>query len=136
MDAVQTTRFPDRAHAGRLLAQRCAATTPVATTRSSSRCRAAAFRSGSRSPACSTSRSTCSSRKLGFPGHEECALGAIASGGTRALDREAIDRLGIPAEWIEAIDAKERRELERRERAYRGDRPPPDVAQRTLIRRR
>jgi predicted phosphoribosyltransferase len=72
-------------------------------------------------------------RKLGLPGHEELALGAIAGGGTRVLNKQLVDRLELPAEWIEAIDAKERRELERRERAYRGDRPPPDVAGRTVI---
>jgi erythromycin esterase-like protein/predicted phosphoribosyltransferase len=72
-------------------------------------------------------------RKLGVPGHEELALGAIATGGTRVLNKQAIESLGIPTEWIEAIDAKERRELERRERVYRGDRPPPDVAGRTVI---
>jgi erythromycin esterase-like protein/predicted phosphoribosyltransferase len=72
-------------------------------------------------------------RKLGVPGHEELALGAIASGGTRVLNRQLIDSLGLPAEWIEAIDAKERRELERRERSYREGRPPPDVTGRTVI---
>lgn len=72
-------------------------------------------------------------RKLGLPGHEELALGAIAGGGTRVLNQYLVDRLELPAEWIAAIDAKERRELERRERAYRGDRPPPDVAGRTAI---
>jgi predicted phosphoribosyltransferase len=72
-------------------------------------------------------------RKLGVPGHEELALGAIASGGTRVLNKLLADKLALPAEWIEAIDARERRELERRERAYRGDRPPPDVAGRTVI---
>jgi putative phosphoribosyl transferase len=72
-------------------------------------------------------------RKLGIPGHEELALGAIASGGVRVLDTQLIESLGIPAEWLEAIDAKERRELDRRERAYRGDRPPPDIAGRTVV---
>lgn len=72
-------------------------------------------------------------RKLGVPGHEELALGAIASGGTRVLNRQLIESVGIPADWIEAIDARERRELERRERVYRGDRPPPDAAGRTVI---
>src|SRR3977135_2924969 len=72
-------------------------------------------------------------RKLGLPGHEELAFGAIATGGVRVLNKELIERLGLPAEWIEAIDAKERRELERREHAYRGDRPPPDLAGRTVI---
>ena len=72
-------------------------------------------------------------RKLGVPGHEEYAFGAIATGGMRVLNKQVLEQLAIPAEWIEAIDAKERRELERRERAYRGDRPPPDLAGRTVI---
>jgi erythromycin esterase-like protein/adenine/guanine phosphoribosyltransferase-like PRPP-binding protein len=72
-------------------------------------------------------------RKLGVPGHEEHALGAIATGGIRVLNTALIEALNLPAEWIEAIDAKERRELQRREHAYRGDRPPPDIAGRTVI---
>jgi putative phosphoribosyl transferase len=72
-------------------------------------------------------------RKLGVPGHEELALGAIATGGTRVLNRQLVEALGIPPEWIEAIDAREMRELERRERAYRGDRPPPDLTGRIVI---
>jgi putative phosphoribosyl transferase len=72
-------------------------------------------------------------RKLGVPGHEELAFGAIATGGVRVLNRELIETLGMPPEWIEAIEARERRELERRERAYRGDRPPLDLKGRTVI---
>ena len=72
-------------------------------------------------------------RKLGVPGHEEVALGAIATGGMRVLNKELIESLNIPPEWIEAIDAKERRELERRERLYRADRPPPDLAGKTVV---
>ena len=72
-------------------------------------------------------------RKLGVPGHEEYALGAIATGGTRVLNKQVIDSLNIPLEWLEAIDAKERRELERRERAYREGRPPPELGGRTVI---
>jgi erythromycin esterase-like protein/predicted phosphoribosyltransferase len=72
-------------------------------------------------------------RKLGVPGHEELALGAIATGGTRVLNKQLVESLGLPNEWIEAIDAKERRELERREQVYREGRPPPDVAGRTVI---
>jgi predicted phosphoribosyltransferase len=72
-------------------------------------------------------------RKLGVPGHEELALGAIATGGTRVLNAPVIEALGLPADWIEEIDARERRELERRERAYRGDRSPPDLHGRTAI---
>jgi predicted phosphoribosyltransferase len=72
-------------------------------------------------------------RKLGVPGHEEHALGAIATGGIRVLNTSLVEALQIPNEWLEAIDARERRELERREHAYRGDRPPPDVAGRTVV---
>jgi erythromycin esterase-like protein/predicted phosphoribosyltransferase len=72
-------------------------------------------------------------RKLGVPGHDELALGAIATGGTRVLSKPLIESLDIPPEWIEAIDARERRELERRERAYRDGRPPPLLAGRTVI---
>ena len=72
-------------------------------------------------------------RKLGVPGHDEYAMGAIASGGVRVINRELVESLDLPAEWIEAIEAKELRELERRERAYRGDRPPPDVTGRTVL---
>jgi erythromycin esterase-like protein/predicted phosphoribosyltransferase len=72
-------------------------------------------------------------RKLGVPGHEETALGAIATGGIRVLNTRLIESLDLPPEWIEAIDAKERQELHRRELLYRGDRPPPDIAGRTVI---
>jgi putative phosphoribosyl transferase len=72
-------------------------------------------------------------RKLGVPGHEELALGAIARGGVRVVNRPLVERLGIPADSVEAIETKERRELERRERDYRGERPPPDLAGRMVI---
>lgn len=72
-------------------------------------------------------------RKLGVPGQEELALGAIASGGARVLNRGVIEHLGITPDVIEAVTRREQRELERRERVYRGDRPRPDVAGRTII---
>jgi putative phosphoribosyl transferase len=72
-------------------------------------------------------------RKLGVPGHEELAMGAIASGGVRWLNGNGIDSLGISAGTIDAVAAQELQELERRERAYRGDRPAPDVQGRTVI---
>src|SRR4051794_31793560 len=72
-------------------------------------------------------------RKLGVPGHEELALGAIATGGTRVLNKQMIESLNLPVEWIEAIDAKERRELERRERAYRDGGAPAPVAGRRAV---
>lgn len=72
-------------------------------------------------------------RKLGVPGHEEVAMGAIASGGGRILNRDTIQQLGIPMSLVEEATAFERRELERRERVYRGMRPAPEVRGRTVI---
>ncbi len=72
-------------------------------------------------------------RKLGVPGHEELAMGAIASGGVRVLNEEVVESLRIPDDTIEMVAAEEGRELERRERAYRGDRPAPDVRGKTVI---
>jgi putative phosphoribosyl transferase len=66
-------------------------------------------------------------RKLGVPGQEELALGAVASGGVRVLNDEIIGLLGISPAKIEQIAALQQGELERRERTYRGDRPPLDV---------
>lgn len=72
-------------------------------------------------------------RKLGFPGQEELAIGAIASGGTSLLNEKMIRMLGIPSHQIEAITRQETHELERREHLYRGDRGAPDIRGRTLI---
>jgi putative phosphoribosyl transferase len=72
-------------------------------------------------------------RKLGLPGQEELAMGAIASGGTGVLNRELIRALGIPDEMVEQVTREEQRELERREREYRDGRPPVDVRGRTVI---
>jgi erythromycin esterase-like protein/predicted phosphoribosyltransferase len=72
-------------------------------------------------------------RKLGIPGHEELAMGAIATGGVRVLNEQVVNRLGIPAYVIDAVAAREERELARRERLYRGGRPAPDVRGRTVI---
>lgn len=72
-------------------------------------------------------------RKLGLPGRRELALGAIASGGIRVLNRPALDALGVDPVELDAIAADEQRELERRERMYRGDRPAPDVRGRTVV---
>jgi putative phosphoribosyl transferase len=72
-------------------------------------------------------------RKLGVPGHEELAMGAIASGGTVVLNERTIQYLGIPNDAINIVAKKEQRELERREKVYRGDRPPLDVRGKTVI---
>jgi putative phosphoribosyl transferase len=72
-------------------------------------------------------------RKLGLPGHEELAMGAIASGGVIVLNEDVVGALGILRDLIERVAAAEQQELERRERAYRDNRPPPDVRGRTVI---
>jgi predicted phosphoribosyltransferase len=72
-------------------------------------------------------------RKLGVPGHEELAMGAVATGGVRVLNDEIVRGLGISEDEIDATAARELRELARRQRLYRGDRPPLDVAGRTVI---
>lgn len=72
-------------------------------------------------------------RKLGAPGNEELALGAIASGGMRALNSDVIEALGISPESLSRIEAHEREELRRRERAFRGDAPFPAIRGATVI---
>jgi putative phosphoribosyl transferase len=72
-------------------------------------------------------------RKLGVPGHEELAFGAIGSGGVRFLDRDIVESVGLSELMIEMVTRAERAELDRRERVYRGGRPPLDVRGRTVI---
>jgi putative phosphoribosyl transferase len=72
-------------------------------------------------------------RKLGVPGQEELAMGAIATGGVRALNDDVIQALGISENEIDAVTVREAEELKRREYLYRGGRPDPDVAGRTVI---
>jgi predicted phosphoribosyltransferase len=72
-------------------------------------------------------------RKLGVPGHEELAMGAIATGGLRVVNDQVVRALGIPDQVIETVAAKEQAELARRERLYRGDRSALDVRGRTVI---
>jgi predicted phosphoribosyltransferase len=72
-------------------------------------------------------------RKLGLPGHEELAMGALASGGVRVLNEEVVNAFGVPDEMLDEVVQREEQELKRRERAYRGDRLAPDVRGRTVI---
>lgn len=72
-------------------------------------------------------------RKLGAPGHEELAMGAIASGGVRVLNRDILESLGVSDEALEAATREEQAELARRERLYRGGRPPCEVRGKTVI---
>ena len=72
-------------------------------------------------------------RKLGVPGEEELAMGAVASGGVRVLNEEILRGLDISAAAVEVATERELRELERRERAWRGDRPPLDLSGRVAL---
>lgn len=72
-------------------------------------------------------------RKLGLPGQEELAMGAIAGGGVRVLNDDLVHRLGIRSEVIDRVADAEEAELRRREHAYRGDRPPPAVEGRVVV---
>ena len=72
-------------------------------------------------------------RKLGLPGHPELAMGAIASGGVRVFNGEVVNALRIPDEVIDEVSGQELTELQRREKVYRDDLPPPEVEGKTVI---
>ena len=72
-------------------------------------------------------------RKLGLPGHEELAMGAIASGGVLVLNQQVVERLSISKSVIEAVARQQEEELHRREQLYRGDLPFPDLRGKTVI---
>lgn len=72
-------------------------------------------------------------RKLGVPGHEELAMGAIGEGGIKVLHSEVVDPLGISAEEIRAVERRETIELERRVHAFRGGGEAPDIAERQVV---
>lgn len=72
-------------------------------------------------------------RKLGTPGHEELAMGAIASGGGKVINQEIVDSLHISPALIDQVESREREELQRRERLYRGERPFPNLVGKTVL---
>ena len=72
-------------------------------------------------------------RKLGLPGQEELAMGAIASGGVRVLNDDVVQALAVPSSVIDRVARAEEEELRRRESAYRGSRPEPDLGGRVVI---
>jgi predicted phosphoribosyltransferase len=72
-------------------------------------------------------------RKLGVPGREELAMGAVSTGGVRVLNESVVAGLRIPALVIDTVTAAQQRELAARERVYRGERPPPDVRNRVVL---
>jgi predicted phosphoribosyltransferase len=126
------TRFADRREAGRLLAplvadRRLDAPVVVGLPRGGVPVAAAVAR------ALPAPLDVLVVRKLGVPGHEELAMGAIASGGVRILNRSVIEQLRITEGEIEAAAAEEEKELRRRELAYRDGRSPQDPAERVVI---
>jgi len=72
-------------------------------------------------------------RKLGLPGHEELAMGAIATGGALVINQDVVRNFNVPQGLIEAVAKKELKELERRERVFRGDRPVCEIGGKTVI---
>src|SRR5438270_8565622 len=72
-------------------------------------------------------------RKLGFPGHEEFAMGAIASGGVRVLNEDVFREYPVPMHLVDAAVQRELKELERREKSYRGSRAPHDLRNKTVV---
>lgn len=133
VQSADETRFRDRAHAGRVLARALLAYAgrddvvvlalprggvPVAT---------------ELARALGAQLDVFVVRKLGLPGHEELAMGAVAPGGVLVLDDRLVRGLGIPHEVLQETVEKELRELERREAAYRAGRPPLDLEGKTVI---
>lgn len=116
-------RFRDRRHAGQVLAQKLAAYEPYA---NKNNLLVLALPRGGVPVGFEVSRALRAPldvflvRKLGIPGHEELAMGAIAPGGTQLLNQEIIDGLGVTRSALEAVIRKEQIELERREKLYRG----------------
>jgi putative phosphoribosyl transferase len=72
-------------------------------------------------------------RKIGVPGYEELAMGAVASGGVKIFNHEVLQRLGISERILDGIVREKERELEQQEKAYRGERPPTQIEGRTVI---
>jgi predicted phosphoribosyltransferase len=124
--------FKDRTHAGQILAER------LAHYRRDSRVLVLALPRGGVPVAYEVAKSLGAPldiflvRKLGVPGYEEYAMGAIASGGVRVMNPQATE-LRIPQDQIDAVSAREMQELERRERLYRGARLPLEVDGRVVI---
>jgi putative phosphoribosyl transferase len=72
-------------------------------------------------------------RKIGAPHNPELAIGAVASDGRTVLDHDLVRQLGVPNDYVEEETERQRREIERRAREYRGDRPPLDLAGKTVV---
>jgi erythromycin esterase-like protein/predicted phosphoribosyltransferase len=131
--SVTTQRFANRGEAGRLLARRLRAyarrddVIVLAVTRGGVPVAAEIAK------ALGAPLDVLLMRRLRVPGHEEVAVGVVASSGARVLDRGAMRELDLTLQAIETLAGETAREVERQARAYRGDRPPPELAGRTAI---
>jgi putative phosphoribosyl transferase len=125
--------FRDRAHAGQLLAQRLARYRDASDTTIMALPRGGVVVAAEIASALHLPMDVCIVRKLGVPWQPELAMGAIAAGGVEVLHRDVISDLGVSMEDIDRELAAEREELERREHAYRGKRPFPRLAGKTVI---
>ena len=126
-------RFKDRAEAGRLLAEALGVHAGSKDVTVLGLPRGGVLVAAEIARALRAPLDACLVRKLGAPGHEELAMGAIGAGGVTVLNREIIDSLRIADRAIEAETARERIELDRRERLYRTGRPPLEMKGRTAI---
>ncbi len=128
-----TFRFSNRTEAGQMLAQKLTAYTDCKDGLVMALPRGGVPVAYEVAKALNLPLDICIVRKLGVPGHKELAMGAIASGGVRVLNYDVLGRLNISNQTIDEVTAKELRELQRRDRVYRGDRLPPNVRNHTII---
>jgi putative phosphoribosyl transferase len=131
--SMELAQFQDRAEAGRVLADRLTnyAGSPDVVVLALPRGGVPVGFQVARS--LGTPLEVLSVRKLGVPGREELAMGAIASDGTRVVNRRVVRELGIAEDKLQAVAAAEQQELERRERTYRDQRPPPELTGKVVI---
>ena len=125
--------FRDRAEAGRILAQRLKRAIATRDFLVLALPRGGVPVGFEIAQACDADLDVSLVRKLGVPGHEELALGAIASGGVRVLNHALIEQLRIPAAAIDRVTEREQKEIARREAFYREGRPPLPAAKRTVV---
>ena len=131
--AAGEPRFRDRAHAGRVLAGRLAHLAGRADVVVLGLPRGGVPVAYEVARALGAPLEVFLARKLGVPGQEELAMGAIAGAGVRVLNQAVVDGAGVTLEAVEQVVRREEAELLRRDRAYRGDRPLPSVAGRVVV---
>lgn len=130
---MMTSRFPDRHEAGKLLAKRLTNYANCNDLLVLGLPRGGVPVAYEIAKQLNAPLDICLVRKIGVPDHEELAMGAIASGGIRVLNYDVLNSLGIDHQIVDEVTAKELRELQRRDRVYRGERALPEVKNRTVI---